>query len=90
MTPVEPRPGTQEARILEVLKDHRVHTMYDWPREDWYTGRNAVSRLVTKKGWPIRSWKKKGDKVQRYQLPAQVEQEELQLAGRSASTHGRR
>jgi len=77
--PIEPRPGTQEARILEVLKDGRVHTMCDWPREDWYTGRNAVSRLITKKGWPIRSWKENGHKTQRYQLP--LEQGELQLAG---------
>jgi len=76
--PVEPKPGTQEARILAVLMDGRVHTMYDWPRSDWYTGRNAISRLITKKGWPIRSWKEKGQKVQRYQL--RVQQGELQLA----------
>lgn len=86
MNPVQPRAGTQEARILAVLMDGRVHTMYDWPRGDWYTGRNAVSRLITKKGWPIKSWKEKGQKVQRYQLPLQ--QGELQLAGCSAHTEG--
>jgi len=66
--PTMPRPGTQEDRILKVLMDGRVHTMYDWPRDDVYTGRNAVSRLKILKGWPIKSWKEKGHKVQRYQL----------------------
>lgn len=76
--PRDPRPGTQEARILDVLLDGRVHTINDWPRDDDYTGRNAVSRLK-KKGWPIRSWKESGQSTQRYQLP--LEQGELQLAG---------
>lgn len=84
--PTMPRPGTQEDRILKVLMDGRVHTMYDWPRDDVYTGRNAVSRLKILKGWPIKSWKEKGQKVQRYQLPLQ--QGELQLAGCSAHTEG--
>lgn len=86
--PQDPRPGTQEARILDVLKDGRVHTMYDWPRADWDSGRNAVSRLKTQKGWPIRSWKNESQSTQRYQLP--LEQGELQLAGCSASTDERR
>jgi len=85
VNPVQPRAGTQEARILGVLFDGRVHTIDDWPYLDQYTGRNAVSRLKAK-GWPIRSWKVKGYKTQRYQLP--LEQGELQLAGCSAHTEG--
>jgi len=74
--PRPPRHDTQEGRILRVLRDGRVHTLHDWPSQDVYTGRNAISRLKSR-GYRIKSWKKKGEKVQRYQL--ELEQAELPL-----------
>lgn len=70
MAPTPPKPGTQEAQVLEFLQDGRPHQVWDrgWPCGA-YTGRNAVSRLVAK-GWPIRSWKRPDDTYQTYQLSA--------------------
>jgi len=80
--PRPPTPGTQEARILAILEDGRPHTLYDWPADDTYTGRNAVSRLV-KRGYRIKAWydrrhkTRRGKIVKTYQL--QLEQAELPL-----------
>jgi hypothetical protein len=66
--PKLPRRGTQEAHVLEFLSDGRPHIVWDrgWP-DGSYTGRNAISRLKAK-GWPITSWRPKGERYQRYQL----------------------
>ena len=79
--PYPPVPGTQEARILDVLYDLENHTSHDWPEDDRVAGRNAVGRLVGR-GYPIvRGWVRlRGTKFRTYRLLPPAPQGELQLA----------